>query len=164
MSFRTFSSRVLPIASLLLVVLFKFENCAQSPQMLGGATTPTSGTVGLVDNYNQTPLQFVANPQLVSASASSSVKVQGLCVGGVEHQTIVYQVIDMKTTPKLVLEGQVECQYGGFELPVENLVFSNCDDQYEVHAARANDPSLSTVTTLKLDCVSTNVQSNSTAN
>ncbi len=157
-------SRVLPISSLLLVILFKFENCAQSPQMLTNGVSPASGVVGIVDNFQTSPLQFVANPQLVAQSPSSgsmaAVKVQGLCVGGAEHQSIDYQVFDMRSTPQLISTGQVPCEYGGFELPVNNLAFSNCEDRYEVRAARSNDPSQFSTTMLQLDCVSQKATTN----
>ncbi len=179
MSWRLFISRILPISSLLLVVLFKFENCAQSPEMFtttgvpggsisdgsgsGGSGSGSSGSgggsgvVGIVDNFNNAPITFVANPQLVSPPGDGPMAVQGLCVGGRDQQVIDYQVIDMRDTPKLVNAGQVECRLGGFELPVAKLNLKKCEDRYEVRAARVGEPSHFATTFLQLDCHSSEV-------
>lgn len=179
MSWRLVVSRVLPISSLLLVVLFKFENCAPtgaefssvagpggivnnlSPGSTGsnsggaGPTGPGPGIVGIVENYNSSPLSFVANPQLVAQpDQDGPMAVQGLCVGGPTQQTIEYQVIDMRDTPKVVMAGQVPCELGGFALPVAHLDLHKCSDRFEVRAARTSDPSQFATTTLQLDCQS----------
>ena len=153
MSWRIFISRIFPISSLLLVVLFKFENCAQAPaQFAANGANAQPGMVHLIDAPMSSSVSFISNPLFVSAPAASEVAVQGLCVSSPSDKLIDYQVIDMRNTPTVVMAGQAVCEYGGFELQVANLQLSTCDDRYELRAAPTNDPSHFAITTLQLNC------------
>jgi hypothetical protein len=158
MNWRSFTSRILPISALLLVVMFKFQNCAPSNNT--STQTSANGTVGIVDNFSQTPLEFVANPQLIESTATYPLQVQGLCVGGDDSQVINYQVYNMNGTPSQVSSGQASCVMGGFELSIATkLAFNSCSDRYEVHATRSGQESTPIVTTLQLDCTSSSSSS-----
>ena len=144
-----FISRVIPIAALGLLVLFKFENCAPAANFASAAST--GGTVKIVDNWNASPVAFVNSAQVVKADPTV---VQGLCVGNPDG-TVVNWAITSTLNPTQILDsGQVECQNGEFEVAVTSLAFQSCTDQFEIRAASSVNTGQMATTFLEPDCPS----------
>lgn len=147
--------RVVPIAALLLVVLFKFQNCAPVTPM--ALATDGDGNAGdevrIVDRWVAEKISFLNPTQTIE---SDDVGVQGLCVGSEKGQQIAYQIIEISEDPALdpqiINEGVVECVMGGFELQVKILNPSSCVKRYQVRAARIDDDINYAETVLQSNC------------
>ncbi len=145
---------VISISGLVLVVLFKFQNCGPAPQM--SATDPVAnigpneGEVRIVDRWSEEKVIFLAPTQKVATQ--QPVNVQGLCVGSEKGQKIQYQVLEINDIPKIVYVGEVECVMGGFEVPVGAVNFHSCNDKLQIRAARTGDSSEAAETILQPDC------------
>jgi hypothetical protein len=150
MKSRAFVSRTLPIAALLLVVLFKFQNCAPAPNMVG-ANGSGDAIVRDIDQWNQQKIAFL-NPQQSIPVDVNTISLQGLCVGSEKGQQIDYQVIVMKAIPEVLNAGHVECVGGNFELPLEDVQFNSCSERIQVRAARAGNANDYTETVLQPAC------------
>ncbi|MCB0350340.1 MAG: hypothetical protein KDD38_04095 [Bdellovibrionales bacterium] len=142
-------SRVIPISALLLVVLFKFQNCAPAPDMV--QDFDGTGEVRIIDRWAEQKVSFLT-PNLIVASDAPKVDVQGLCVGSLKGQLINYQVIELNESAEIIGGGQVECVMGGFELPLAQIHFSSCSSRLQVRATRDGDTSGFAETVLVPDC------------
>lgn len=131
-------SRVLPISSLLLLVLFKFQNCAPSPQAVASVDPDMDGEVRIIDRWSEQKVAFLSSTVSLPLD-QNAVDLHGLCVGSVEGQLIEYQVIAVRDVPQITASGLVECVGGGFELMLRNLQASSCDESFRVRAARLGD-------------------------
>lgn len=151
------NKRVVPIAALLLVVLFKFQNCAPVTPMnsvVGGDIgDSTGGEVRIVDRWVAEKISFLSPTQIIEGD---EVGIQGLCVGSEKGQQIAYQIIEIgeapDVSPQVVNEGVVECVMGGFELQVQALNFASCLKRYQVRAARVEDNKNYAETVLQPNC------------
>ena len=145
-------SRVIPIAALGLLVLFKFENCAPVSKFAGVPSGSSSGNVKIVDGtYQQSPVEFLAPSQTVTSPAAT---VKGVCVGVSDGTLVNWAVIPSQNPNQVINSGQVECQSGEFTVSLNGLNFSSCQDEFEVRAATMNDTSQTAVMFLAPDCPS----------
>ncbi|OFZ12419.1 MAG: hypothetical protein A2Z20_06635 [Bdellovibrionales bacterium RBG_16_40_8] len=148
-------TRVVPISALLLVILFKFQNCAPPSQM--DAVTNVigpDGQVRIVDQWSEQKVVFLS-PSVVVPETQQVVDLQGLCIGSHKGQLIRYQVVELKENPEVLDEGSVECVGGGFELPLAQVQFSSCSSRLQVRAARDGDDTNYAETVLRPECTDT---------
>lgn len=145
-----FFSRVLPIAALGLVVLFKFDNCAPAAKFATSSGS-NSGTVKIIGSWSSSPVEFLTASQIVT---TNSTTVKGVCVGISDGSTVDWAVTSAQNPNQVLNSGQVQCQNGAFEVAVGNVAFQSCSDQYEVRAASPNDTNDTAVTLLEPDCPS----------
>ncbi len=134
----------------MLIVLFKFQNCAPvspSQDLVSGS----DGEVRIVDRWHESQVSFMS-PKMVVPETPSQQGVLGLCVGSVEGQMIEYQVIEISGSARLVSSGLVECVRGGFELPLAEVQFSSCDSRLQVRAVRQGDSQSYAETLLLPEC------------
>jgi len=151
---RQLSSRVIPISALLLLVIFKFQNCAPAPEMLNAsAENDLDSEVRIVDRWSEQKVAFLSPAQIVDPE-QQSLNVQGLCVGSEKGQAIAFQVILIDHSPHVVANGTVECVMGGFELPISDLKLKSCSERLQVRAARLGEDQSYAETILQLDCKS----------
>lgn len=143
---------MISISSLILIVLFKFQNCGPAPQMSSQEPfSPNSGEVRIVDRWNEAKVSFLTPTQKIAVQ-HSAVNVQGLCVGSEKGQKIQYQVLELNELPKMVYVGEVECVMGGFEVPIGSINFHSCEDKFQVRAARSGETGEAAETILQPDC------------
>jgi hypothetical protein len=152
---RHLSSRVLPISALLLLVIFKFQNCAPAPEMLNASSVggDSESQVRIVDRWSEQKVAFLS-PAHAVAPEEQSLSLQGLCVGSEKGQLIEFQVILIEDSPHVVANGTVECVMGGFELPISDLKLKSCNERLQVRAARLGENENYAETILQLDCKS----------
>ena len=131
-------SRVLPISALILMILFKFQNCAPVGPGQANYSGEADTQVRIVDRWGEQRVSFL-EPSVVVPASQEAVALQGLCVGSEKGQLIEYQVIELKDTPELIGAGVVECVMGGFELPLAQLHFSSCAARLQVRATRQGE-------------------------
>lgn len=145
-------SRILPISALLLLTLFKFQNCAPAPELASDfVDSDMDGQVRIVDRWSEQKLSFLTSNVIVPVE-NSDLDLQGLCVGSETGQMISYQIIDLKENPEIIGVGKVECVMGGFELPLAQIHFSDCEARLQVRAAREDENSDFAETILVPDC------------
>lgn len=147
--------KAIPIFALLLMILFKFQNCAPVSQMAVGSTLPNQNAnpqQGIIDNFNVQKVSFLNNNWIVLQD-SQGLNLQGLCIGSSKGQLIEYQVIELGDIPKAVLENSVECNGGGFEILLSQVHFSSCKSSWQIRAIRKGDPSQYAEAILNPDCV-----------
>jgi hypothetical protein len=133
-------SRVIPISALLLIVLFKFQNCGM-PNEAGINPSNHDGGVRIIDQWSEQKVAFLnpLNTQDTRSStmtSASELRLQGLCVGGTSEGMITYDFNLYDAGEKLVhrFSGQVECKMGNFEIVLPELSFGSCSDHYDVRA------------------------------
>lgn len=145
-------SRVIPIAALGLLVLFKFQNCAPAAKFAGAPGAASPGTVKIVDGtYQQSPVEFLAPSQTVS---TASTVVKGVCLGVADGTLVNWAAIPAQNPNQVINSGQVQCESGAFTVTLNDLAFSSCADQVEIRAATINDSTDTAVTFLAPDCPS----------
>jgi hypothetical protein len=152
MSSRIILSRVLPISSLILIVLFKFQNCAPVNPSDAKFVGTGDSEVRIVDRWGESQVSFLTASITVPNDQPPPQGVQGLCVGSAKGQMIEYQVIEIKEIPEVVSAGVVECVRGGFELPLAQVHFSSCSSRLQVRATRQGDSETYAETFLQPDC------------
>lgn len=143
--------RVLPIAALMLVVMFKFQNCAPQSNMYDASSIGDGGEVRIVDRWAEQKVSFI-NPTHTVDGENAAVDIQGLCVGSDKGQQIRYQIIEIADVPHVVYEGLVECLMGGFELKLPAVHFASCSTRYQVRAARIGEETDYAETVLQPNC------------
>lgn len=149
------SKRVFTIGALVLVVMFKFQNCAPPSglQNQAGEDGLPDGEVRIVDRWAPQKIEFMSPSQLIE-SEERSVQVHGLCVGSDKGEQIAYQVIEISNDPRIVYQGVVNCVMGGFELTLQSLTFTSCSSRYQVRATRLGDEQNYAETVLQPNCSS----------
>lgn len=146
--------RIIPITALLLVLLFKFQNCAPVTQMTSADQDGYDGApdeVRIVDRWVAEKISFLSSTQIIE-NENAQIDIQGLCVGSQKGQQIVYQVIEISDDPKIINSGVVECIMGGFVLQVQILNLMSCMHHYQVRAARIDDEKNYAETILRPTC------------
>lgn len=148
------SKRTITIGALLLVVIFKFQNCAPPTAMQSDLSSGApDDEVRIVDRWAPQKVEFMSPTQLVEGQ-ERIVQIQGLCVGSEKGEQIAYQVIEISNEPRVISEGVVNCVMGGFEVELQALVFTSCSSRYQVRAARMGDDQNYAETVLQPDCSS----------
>jgi hypothetical protein len=146
------SKRVITLGALLLVVMFKFQNCAPAPMQNQAAEGPIEdGQVRIVDRWAVQKVSFVSKTQYVEGDAQP-VQVQGLCLGSEKGTQIAYQVIALNEAPQVILDGVVDCVMGSFELVLKTLRFQSCMTRYQVRASRIGEDEYYAETMLQPNC------------
>ena len=125
-------SRTLAISALLVVVLFKFQNCASVSNLSLSANSTDPGQ-RIVDQWQGTKVSFLNSDEIVPLE-TSQLDVKGLCVGSLNGEVIHWELVAVGDTPVLVDQGEVTCSYGNFELSLEQLKFETCTKQYYLRA------------------------------
>ena len=127
-------SKVIPVSTLMLLVLFQFQNCAS--QKTDASHGGTDGEVRIVDRWDQQKLELIAIQNSVGSS-HTEVEVHGVCGDQSQGDVIEWQAIVVGDIPEVVSSGEVLCDQGGFQLPAETLaLYENCDTQIQVRAVR----------------------------
>lgn len=130
--------RVVSISSIMLVVLFKFQNCGPVTSVAGvGSVGINDSEVRVVDRWGQQKLSFVSSDMILEP-AQSKVNLQGLCLGEKTDQKIIYDIISTagSSVQSKLIGGLVDCVMGGFEISLEAIQFSSCDNRLKIRAAR----------------------------
>lgn len=134
---RAYWTRLVSIICLLSVVVFKFQNCAQTP---GSEFSQSSdGEVRLVDGWvDANKLSFMSPTYLVQENVSN-IEVRGNCpltnMNG-EENIVDWQVVRL-SDGAVVNSGQSLCESGSFQLALNDIQFGACDTRYEVRAQSA---------------------------
>lgn len=145
--------RVLAILSILMVVMFKFQNCAPAPG-LDGASIGSDGTVRLVDGWTgiADKISFMSPTYLIQGDAAR-IEVQGVCPGVQNSELIGWQLV--RSDDELVMaSGSSACDLGGFQVELAQLTFDDCNSRYEIRASSTSTSSSAT-TVLRPFCDST---------
>jgi hypothetical protein len=154
---RELVNRILPISALLLVVLFKFQNCSPiDPAAASVSAGPdVGGEVRVVDRWAAQKISFLQDSQTIDPAEQELgvVNVHGLCVGTQNGEFIKYQVFAVDSAIKLLAEGKAACLGGNFEVSIKNISFENCESTLRVQAERELDAQNNSSVELRPNCV-----------
>ncbi len=146
-------NRFLTIVAVSLL-LFKFQNCAPNP----GATQLTESPDGIdsevriVDRYKNADIAFLSSETPVANTATEALNVRGLCVGADDNEIINWEVTDSPNAIQAVVAGSSVCKFGQFELALQELTFSACNESLTLRAQLGNHPGEFSETKLVLHC------------
>ena len=144
-------ARVVPLIFLLNLFLFKFQNCG-GPQ--GVQSLASDSEVRLIDGWDDSSKLAFMSPTYLVQEAAKDVEVHGFCpVEEVQGQDslVDWQLVRL-SDGAVVLNGQSDCQAGGFQLQVTNVDFESCQTRYEIRAQSVSTSIQTAVTTLKAFC------------
>lgn len=127
--------RILAILSILMVVMFKFQNCAPVPGANSMASTDSK--VGLIDGWNGVEKIAFMSPTYLVQGDSARIEVQGVCPGVQDSNLIGWELI-RTDDDSVMASGSTQCDLGGFAVELAQVSFADCNSRYEI---RAHDPS-----------------------
>lgn len=142
-------SRIFSIFSLLLIVMFKFQNCAPTRPGEEFSSQP-SGEVRIVDQWAPSKVEFLSPSYLIETTVQE-VNVPGLCVGAPKGQRLVWQLLDTKDHV-IIESGIVECLMGNFQLTINKVAFNDCKTELELKAQKEESPEPPAITILRPYC------------
>ncbi len=144
--------RILAILSILMVVMFKFQNCAPAPGM--DASAGNNGSVRLVDGWTGVAdkISFMSPTYLVQGD-TPRIEVQGVCPGVQNNELIGWELI-RSDDESVVTSGSSACDLGGFQVDLAQITFEDCNSRYEIRASSPST-SASATTVLRPFCDST---------
>jgi hypothetical protein len=111
---------VLTFISLILLplMLFHFQNCA--PATGASASSGNGGHVSLVDNANQSQIQFIF-PNAEIQDEAPSADISGLCDSSHNGATLKWALWDEQTATQALANGATTCNGGQFGVTLEQL-------------------------------------------
>lgn len=127
----------------LLALVIQFQNCSPAGS-LGGETQGFNDEVRVVDDWNKKPLSFPESLVQLHDETTDFV-AQGLCPR--KGEALIQWVLFDGT--KSVLDGETQCEMGGFQIPVADMSKLKCGVEYDLQAFNSKGEQTSMIVSRK---------------
>ncbi len=112
------------------LILLSFQNCAP-PSGDQASTDSGDATVGIIEDFNKTSLQFVA-PRIDVQSEVSSTSLSGLCSRRHGEAQLTWALWSNQKSVKPLLSGVTKCGGGAFSIDLDQMEQLTCGVRYVV--------------------------------
>ena len=119
----------------MLIIIVKFQNCGSPPQF-DSSTFHEDPEMRIADDWAQMKLSFIEDPKVLIQHTLEQMNFLGLCHGNTKNDQIIWEV---SFNGELIRSGEILCQRGGFQIPINSLYDLECGKDYYLSAALGNE-------------------------
>ena len=124
----------------LFLLIAPFQNCSGDK---GDESSSPDGEMRIVDDWRNSKVMF-HETLVVTHQSANNILFEGFCDRREENDVLNWELVDVASN-SLLDEGQVQCQWGSFDLLVEQMNGLDCGKDYELIISDVNGSTGSTV-------------------